>query len=255
LEAAQDTARDDVPLLEVRNLYKAFGANQVLRGVNLRCDRGTTTVILGQSGTGKSVLLKHLIGLLAPDSGEVIVGGQTVHLLGRRALRQLRTQFGVVFQSAALFDSLSVAENVEFPLREHLRALPESEIRKKAQAKLAQLGLQDAADRYPSEISGGMRKRVGLARAVILDPNIVLYDEPTTGLDPITAESVNAMVQEAAVKLRVTSLVISHDVASAFRIADRIAVLHEGEIVAQGTPKEVKRSHHDFVVRFLAAGS
>jgi phospholipid/cholesterol/gamma-HCH transport system ATP-binding protein len=242
---------DRPPMISVKELYRAFGAHRVLTGVNLDVDEGTTTVILGGSGSGKTVLMKHIIGLLKPDSGQVFVDGEDVVPLDDRELERVRRKFGMVFQGSALFDSMTVYENVSFPLREHSR-LSEADIRKKVAEKLSIVGLEDVEDRYPADLSGGMRKRVGLARAIVRDPKIVLYDEPTTGLDPITTDYVDEMILTAKEKLGVTSLVISHDVASAFKVADQIAFLSDGKIVAHAPPAELRRSTHPVVKLFLS---
>ena len=238
-------------MIAVVDLHKSFRDNEVLRGVNLEVARGTTTVILGGSGSGKSVLMKHMIGLLRPDSGSIRVDGEAIETLGERELQRIRTKFGMVFQAAALFDSMSVGENVSFPMREHTK-LTEAEIAKRVTAKLEVVGLAGVEEKFPAELSGGMRKRVGLARALALDPEIVLYDEPTTGLDPITTDYVDDMILAAKAQLGVTSVVISHDIGSAFKVADRVAVLHEGLIVAEGPPAEVRASKDPFVRKFLA---
>jgi phospholipid/cholesterol/gamma-HCH transport system ATP-binding protein len=208
-------------------------------------------VILGGSGSGKTVLMKHIIGLLKPDSGEVWVDGTDITKLQGRDLQEHRQSMGMVFQNAALFDSLTVGDNVAFPLREHTR-LNEEEIRKRVKEKLAVVSLFDVEPKYPAELSGGMRKRVGLARAIIRDPKIVLYDEPTTGLDPLTTENVDDMIITARQKLGVTSVVISHDIGSAFHIADRIAMLHHGKIVEEGPPEKVRNSKDPHTREFLA---
>ena len=239
------------PAIRTVDLCKSFGDNRVLRGINLDFEPGTTTVILGGSGSGKTVLMKHLIGLFRPDSGKVFVDGQDITDIRGQALNELRMKFGMVFQWAALFDSMNVGENVSFPLREHRPDLSESEIAERVAERLALFGLHGVEGKFPSDLSGGMRKRVGLARAIILDPQIVLYDEPTTGLDPITTEYVDEMILRAKDKLGVTSVVISHDIASAFHVADQIAFLYEGEIVAYGKPDEVRASEHKFVAEFL----
>ncbi|MBI5547594.1 MAG: ATP-binding cassette domain-containing protein, partial [Deltaproteobacteria bacterium] len=212
---------------------------------------GTTMVVLGGSGSGKTVLIKHMIGLLRPDRGRVIVDGEDLVPLDDRALDRVRRKFGMVFQAAALFDSMTVFDNVAFPLREHSKA-SEEEIARTVHEKLEVVGLKDIDDKFPAELSGGMRKRVGLARAIALDPKIVLYDEPTTGLDPITTDYVDEMILDAQRKLGVTSVVISHDIASAFHIADEIAYLEEGRIAACGPPEVLRRSPHPGLVRFLS---
>ena len=238
-------------MIEIRDVHKSFGDNHVLRGVNLQVPEGATTVIIGASGSGKSVLVKHMIGLLRPDEGQVIVEGEDTTVLSERALERVREKFGMVFQGAALFDSMSVGENVGFPLREH-RNLKEREINDIVARKLTLLSLEGAEGLMPAELSGGMRKRVGLARAIVLDPRIILYDEPTTGLDPITANSVDEMIIEAKEKLGVTSVVITHDIASSFRVGDYVAMIHEGVIVDQGPPEKIRRSSHPYVRKFFS---
>jgi phospholipid/cholesterol/gamma-HCH transport system ATP-binding protein len=240
-------------MIQVRDLWKAFGDNQVLRGITLTIARGETYVVLGGSGSGKTVLMKHVIGLLKPDRGTVHVDGVEISALEGKALTEARQVFGMVFQWAALFDSMTVYENVAFPLRERGHAPPAEEVRQKCLAKLKVVDLgEEVLDRYPAELSGGMRKRVALARALVSDPRVVLYDEPTTGLDPITTDYVDGMILAAKRKLGITSMVISHDVASAFRVADRLAVLYDGRLVAEGTPAEVKASRDPYVQRYLS---
>ena len=238
-------------MIDVRDLYKSFAGFPVLTGINLQMREGTTTVVLGASGSGKTVLMKHIMGLFKPDSGHVIVDGQDVTVMGRQDLSKFRERMGMVFQSSALFDSMTVGDNVAFPLREHSK-LSEPEIQAKVKEKLAVVDLHDVEEKYPAELSGGMRKRVGLARAIVREPKIVLYDEPTTGLDPLTTESVDEMIIHARERLSVTSVVISHDIGSAFHIADRIAVINEGRIVAEGTPAEVRKTTEPFTRQFLA---
>jgi phospholipid/cholesterol/gamma-HCH transport system ATP-binding protein len=242
---------DRMPMISVRDLYKSFGSHEVLSGVNLDVEEGTTCVILGGSGSGKTVLMKHVIGLLKPDRGQVFVEGEDVVPLSDLELERVRRKFGMVFQGSALFDSMTVYENVAFPLREHSK-LSEQDMRKRVEEKLAIVGLHDVADLFPASLSGGMRKRVGLARAIVRDPKIVLYDEPTTGLDPITTDYVDEMILTAKVKLGVTSLVISHDVASAFKVADQIAFLSGGKIVAHAPPAKLRESTHPVVKLFLS---
>jgi phospholipid/cholesterol/gamma-HCH transport system ATP-binding protein len=239
------------PVIEVRDLWKTFGGNQVLRGVWLQMLPGTTTVVLGASGSGKTVLMKHIMGLFKPDRGEVIVDGENISAMDRQQLSKFRTRMGMVFQNSALFDSLTVGENVAFPLREHTK-LSEEEIQKRVRDTLAIVELHGVEDKYPAELSGGMRKRVGLARAIVREPKIVLYDEPTTGLDPLTTESVDEMIIGAREKLHVTSVVISHDIGSAFHIGDHIAMLHEGKIVEEGPPEKLRHSQEPHTQRFLA---
>jgi phospholipid/cholesterol/gamma-HCH transport system ATP-binding protein len=240
------------PVIDVQDLYKSFSGFAVLKGINLRMMEGTTTVVLGGSGSGKTVLMKHIMGLFKPDRGQVIVDGKNVSTMGRQELAVFRERMGMVFQSSALFDSMTVGDNVAFPIREHNPGLSEAEIMDKVKEKLAVVDLHDVEQKYPAELSGGMRKRVGLARAIIRDPKIVLYDEPTTGLDPITTESVDEMIIHARERLRVTSVVISHDIGSAFHIGDRVAVINEGRIVEEGTPAELRKTQEPFTRQFLA---
>lgn len=239
------------PIIQIKAVHKAFGDNEVLRGIDLDIEEGTTVVILGGSGSGKTVLMKHMIGLLKPDRGQVLVDGEEITGLQGEELARVRRKFGMVFQAAALFDSMNVYDNVSFPLREHSK-LSESEIRARVKEKLGIVGLQNIESLFPADLSGGMRKRVGLARAIILDPKIVLYDEPTTGLDPITTEYVDEMILDARRELGVTSVVISHDIASAFKVGDKIAFLHEGRIVEQGPPSQLRHSEHPAVKAFLS---
>ena len=240
------------PVIDVQDLYKSFAGFPVLMGINLKMMEGTTTVVLGASGSGKTVLMKHIMGLFKPDHGQVIVDGENVSTMSRQQLAVFRERMGMVFQSSALFDSMTVGDNVAFPLREHNPGLSEREIREKVKEKLAVVDLHDVEQKFPAELSGGMRKRVGLARAIVREPKIVLYDEPTTGLDPLTTESVDEMIIHARERLSVTSVVISHDIGSAFHIGDRIAVINEGRIVEEGTPQEVRRTKEPFTQHFLA---
>jgi len=240
------------PMISVQDLWKSFGDNHVLTGINLDVEEGSTCVILGGSGSGKTVLMKHMIGLLKPDKGKVIVDGEDIVPMDERDLERVRRKFGMVFQGAALFDSMTVYENVAFALREHSN-LSEEQIRAKVREKLGIVGLRDVEEKYPADLSGGMRKRVGLARAIALEPKIVLYDEPTTGLDPITTDYVDEMILDAKRALGVTSVVISHDVASSFKVGDTIAFLADGKIVAQLPPKKLRQSQHPAVKLFLSS--
>jgi phospholipid/cholesterol/gamma-HCH transport system ATP-binding protein len=240
-------------MIEVRDLHKTFGEQHVLRGVDLRIERGLITVIIGGSGQGKTVLLRHLIGLEKPDRGQIFVDGHDIVPVGEHQMIEVRRKFGMVFQHAALFDSMNVYENVSFPLREHSRK-PEAERRELVRKLLEAVHLPGIEHKFPGELSGGMRKRVGLARALILNPEIILYDEPTTGLDPIATKNVDDMIFETSQQFKVTSVVISHDIPSTLRIADRIAMLYEGRIVAYGTPDEIRRATHPQLRRFLALG-
>ena len=241
---------DRPPMISVQDLWKSFGDNHVLTGIDLDIEEGSTCVILGGSGSGKTVLMKHMIGLLKPDKGKVIVDGEDIVPMGERDLERVRRKFGMVFQGAALFDSMTVYENVSFALREHT-GLSEEQIRAKVREKLGIVGLRNVEERYPAELSGGMRKRVGLARAIVLDPKIVLYDEPTTGLDPITTDYVDDMILTAKQELQVTQVVISHDIASSFKVADKVAFLFKGKIVAEGPPRELRHHPHAELQHFL----
>lgn len=236
------------------NVHKAFrsGRDKVLNGVNLEFPAGRLTYILGSSGAGKSVMLKHILGLLKPDSGEVWVSGRKINNLSDAQLRETRNQFGMLFQNSALFDDMTLYENVAFPLWEHTR-LPDSDVRAKVTHALTILGMPKGYDKFPNEISGGMRKRVGLARAIIREPRILLYDEPTTGLDPVTRTTVDELIETLKRELKLTSIVISHDIPSALLLADRIAFLHKGEIIFWGEPHEFRLCEHEAVQAFLNA--
>jgi phospholipid/cholesterol/gamma-HCH transport system ATP-binding protein len=237
-------------VIRLINLNKSFKNQQVLRDLNLTIPSGQTTVIIGQSGSGKSVLLKHMIGLIQPDSGEIWVEDQNVNRLGERQLYRLRRRFGMLFQEGALFDSINVGENVAFPLREHLK-LSHTEISRIVTEKLALVGLAGIEGKMPSELSGGMRKRVALARAIALEPDIMLFDEPTTGLDPMMTASIDHLILETQKKFQMTCVVISHDIQSVFRIAHNIAMLYEGRIIEQGSPEVFRRSANPSVQDFL----
>jgi phospholipid/cholesterol/gamma-HCH transport system ATP-binding protein len=240
--------------ISLRHVTKSFrgGRDQILKGVNIDFPRGKLTYILGSSGAGKSVTLKHILGLIQPDSGTVEVAGRDLSKLSNRQLVEHRQLFGMLFQNSALFDDITVFENVAFPLREHT-SLPETQIEEKVVAALKSLGMQGGYDKFPNELSGGMRKRVGLARAIIREPQILLYDEPTTGLDPVTRTTVDELIEELKSRLHLTSLVISHDIPSALLLADRIAFLHQGQIVFWGEPDEFRRAEHPAIRAFLDA--
>jgi phospholipid/cholesterol/gamma-HCH transport system ATP-binding protein len=252
MSAASPAPAAERPMIQIVDLHKTFGEQKVLTGINVTIPEGSTCVILGGSGSGKTVLMKHMIGLLKPDSGQVIVDGEDLVPLGDAQLEQVRRKFGMVFQAAALFDSMTVYENVAFPLREHRKKMPEEQVRELVRAKLKLMGLSASVEpKFPADLSGGMRKRVGLARAVVMDPKIVLYDEPTTGLDPITTDYVDEMILAAQRELKVTSVVISHDISSAFNVADYIAFLSKGLIVEFGPPEQLRASEHPAVKLFL----
>jgi len=240
--------------VRVRNLTKRFGTNLVLENLDLDIERHKVNVILGASGAGKSVLIKHFMCLLRPDSGHIWVDGTDVFGLDARELSVFRRKFGLVFQFAALFDSLTVEENCAFPLKEHTKKSKE-EIRGIVKEKLAALGLDGTQRKYPGELSGGMRKRVGLARAIVMDPQFILYDEPTTGLDPIMADVIDQLVRSLQRRLGVTTVVVTHDMTSAFKVADRVAMLHEGRIVYSGTVEETRNTRDPLVRQFIEGSS
>jgi phospholipid/cholesterol/gamma-HCH transport system ATP-binding protein len=244
--------------VRLENVHKKFrgGRDHVLRGVSLEFPAGQLSYILGSSGAGKSVLLKHVLGLMKPDSGKVWVAGKNMADLKGDELAEHRKLFGMLFQNSALFDDMTVFENVAFPLREHTK-LSDAEIRAAVERNMNLLGMPGGAashyDKYPNELSGGMRKRVALARAIIREPSILLYDEPTTGLDPVTRVTVDELIETLKRELKLTSLVISHDIPSALLLADRIAFLHQGQIVFWGTPAEFKECSHEAIQSFLTA--
>ncbi len=237
-------------MIDIRDLTKSFDDHLVLDRVNLTIHTGETMVIIGRSGCGKSVLLKHIIGIMKPDDGSILIDGVEITMLAGRALDDVRKKFGMLFQGAALFDSLTVEGNVGFPLREHTTLEPGA-IRQRVQECLALVGLQDVEELHPAELSGGMRKRVGLARAIAMNPEIILYDEPTTGIDPIMGDVVNELIIAMRDRLKVTSVVVTHDMRSAYKVADRIAMLYNGAIVEVGTPDAIKASTHPVVQQFI----
>ncbi len=237
-------------MIEARDLFKSFGTHPVLQGTNLKIDTGEAVVIIGRSGGGKSLLLKHLIGLLLPDSGAVLIDGEDISHKNERQLLQVRQKFGMLFQGAALFDSMTVAENVGFPLRRE-RKWTEQEISAKVSEALAMVELPGIEKQKPAELSGGMRKRVGLARAIVYRPQIILYDEPTTGLDPVVADSIDRLIIGIHQRLKVTTVAVTHDMRSAGRIAQRILMLYHGRIHFAGTPEEVFKCPDPIVHRFV----
>jgi phospholipid/cholesterol/gamma-HCH transport system ATP-binding protein len=232
-------------MIEIINVSKTFDGHKVLDNLNLNIKTGESTVIIGRSGCGKSVLLKHIIGLLQPDSGHVLIDGKDITRMDEKELSAVRLRFGMLFQGAALFDSLNILENVGFALIEHTDT-PRAEIVKRVKESLTLVGLKDIEYKKPAELSGGMRKRVGLARAIIVRPEIMLYDEPTTGIDPI-----NDLIIKLHTKLNVTSIAVTHDMTSAYKIADRVAMLYNGKIVADGTPDEIKSAKDPIVKQFI----
>jgi phospholipid/cholesterol/gamma-HCH transport system ATP-binding protein len=237
-------------MIEVCDLHKRFGANQILNGVSFRIEKGESVVIIGRSGGGKSVLLKHLIGLIKPDSGQVLIQGQDIACLDERQMLPVRHNFGMVFQGAALFDSMTVAENVAFAFRRD-RSLSSAEISKRVAEVLDMVDLPGTEQKKPAELSGGMRKRVGLARAIIYQPQIVLYDEPTTGLDPIVSDSIDKLMMRVHNRLGVTTVVVTHDMRSARRVGQRVMLLHDKKIYASGEPDEFFGSQDPIVRRFI----
>lgn len=241
-------------MIEIRDVHKHFGPKHVLRGTTLTIASGESVTIIGQSGCGKSVLLKHLVGLLLPDSGSVTVDGVNISHAKRRELYNVRKAFGVLFQSAALFDSMTVEENVSLGLRHHTRMGP-ADIAARVQECLSLVRMDGTQKLKPSELSGGMRKRVGLARAIAMRPQYILYDEPTTGLDPITADSINELIMDLNRELNVTTVVVTHDMVSAYKVSDRIVMLHEGQVIFSGTPEETQNASLDIVRRFVTGES
>ena len=239
----------------LRDVHKSFGGGryQVFKGVNLDVKRGEITFVLGPSGVGKSVMLKHILGLLKPDSGDVLIFGQPILYDKPAALNEMRKHFGMLFQYAALFDDMTVFQNVAFPLVEHRRGMSREEMRQRVSDKLLAVGLQpeQSMDKFPSELSGGMKKRVGLARAIVLEPEILLYDEPTTGLDPVSRAMVDDLIIDTNKKFGLTSVVISHDIPSALFSADHIAFLFDGQIVFYGSTAEFRKCDHPMVQSFL----
>jgi phospholipid/cholesterol/gamma-HCH transport system ATP-binding protein len=236
--------------IQCRDIWKSFYGKRVLTGLDLDIEKGKTLVIIGQSGCGKSVLLKHFVGLLSPDRGSIVVDGEEITRMNRKNLFRIRMRFGMVFQGAALFDSLTVGENVCLALKEHTTKSDE-EISSIAHDRLKLVGLESAIDKMPAELSGGMKKRVGIARAIAMDPACVLYDEPTTGLDPIMADVINNLILKLKESMDITSVVVTHDMPSAYKVADKIAMLHDGKIIFQGTPDEVRHSDNAFLDQFI----
>jgi len=241
-------------LIEIRDLHKSFGTQEVLKGVDLQIERGKMTVILGVSGCGKSVFLKHLIGLLRPDRGEILLEGEDIARAKEVRMNQILKRFGMLFQNAALFDSMTVEENAAFPLVEHSKLSPE-EIRRIVQEKLRVVGLPKIETKYPSELSGGMRKRLALARALAMDPEILLYDEPTTGLDPIVSDVIEDLIRETQLRLGHTGVAITHSLKTCFKLADRVAMMEDGKIIICTTPEEFRASTDPRVRQFLASTS
>jgi len=241
-------------MIEIVNLAKAFEGHVVLDNMNLTLQDGETVVVIGRSGTGKSVLLKHIIGIMKPDSGQVVIDGEDITKLDEKELNLLRLKFGMLFQGAALFDSLNVRDNVAFNLTEHTKA-DEKTVNKRVAECLEMVGLHGIEDLKISELSGGMKKRVGLARAICMNPKIILYDEPTTGVDPIGADAINELIKELHGKLKALAVVVTHDMVSAYKVADRIAMLYKGKIVEIGTPQEIKNTKNPVVHQFITGAA
>ncbi len=237
-------------MIRIANLHKSFGDNKVLCGVNLKVNKDETLVIIGQSGSGKSVLLKHIIGIMKPDKGKVYVDGIEITSLKGNEIHKITRKFGMLFQGSALFDSMTVGENISFGIRRYLN-ISEDEIQKLVSESLDKVGLKGIENLMPHELSGGMKKRVGLARAISYKPEIILYDEPSTGIDPIRADAINELIKIMKDKLKGASVVITHDMVSAYKVADRIAMLYEGRIIEEGNPLEIQGSKNPIVQQFI----
>jgi len=237
-------------MIEIKELAKSFNTHKVLDSLNLTIEKGTTCVIIGRSGCGKSVLLKHIVRVLMPEKGKIYIDGKDLDRLNEKELDSLRLRIGLVFQGGALFDSLTVGENVGFGLIEYTKT-SKKELLERIEEALCLVGLSGIVNLMPAELSGGMKKRVALARAICVKPDIILYDEPTTGVDPITADSINELIKSLHDKLKVTSVVVTHDMKSAYRVADRIAMLYQGKIIAEGTPEEIQNTQHPVVHQFI----
>jgi phospholipid/cholesterol/gamma-HCH transport system ATP-binding protein len=248
-------SRDGKPaaetVVELQGVKKTYGTQKVLRGVDLKVYRRETLVIIGRSGTGKSVSIRHIIGLEQPDEGRVVVFGKDLAGMRRSERDAMRLKMGYLFQSGALLNWMTIAENVELPLVEHRRKMPAAERRARVIEKLRLVEMEDARDKFPAEISGGMKKRAALARAVILDPAIILYDEPTSGLDPVIASTINDLIVQTGKTLETTQVVVTHDMESAYKIGHRIAMLYEGKIIAEGTPGEIQKTENPIVRQFI----
>lgn len=240
--------------IEIKNLHKNFNGLQVLKGLDLSIEKGETLVIIGRSGCGKSVLLKHIIGILKPDLGGVFVDGIDITKMNEYGLTEYRKRFGMLFQGAALFDSLTISENVSFGIDEHMN-LSENEKNNRVREYLAMVGLKGIEDKKPAELSGGMKKRVGLARAIAMHPEFILYDEPTTGIDPIMGDIINDLILKLHDQLRITSIAVTHDMVSAYKIADRIAMVYDGKVVLTGSPEEIKESEDPIVRQFISGSA
>lgn len=242
-------------MIRLRGLRKRLGAKQVLNGVDLDIPTGETVVVMGRSGTGKSVLLKHIVGLMQPDAGTIEIDGEVINGMREKDLNRVRRRFGMLFQSAALFDSMTVGENIALPMREHMK-LRDGEARRRMLERLEWVGLEGSVENQkPASLSGGMKKRVGLARAIAIDPDYILYDEPTTGLDPVMADTINKLIRSLQERMNITSVVVTHDLQCAWHVGDRIALLHEGRVAYQGTPDEAKETQDPLMRQFMEAAS
>ena len=249
-KVAKPGSNKDIPLVQVKSLSKSFGKQVVLKEISLEVGQGETLSVLGRSGTGKSVLLKLIIGLHKPDSGSIRVNGEEVTKLGLKELNEVRKKVGFLFQQAALYDSLSIEENVGFPLRRHF-SMSDEESRKRVRELLASVGMEKDAHKLPGELSGGMQKRVGLARALALEPDIMLFDEPTAGLDPITAAEIDDLILRLQKERHMSSVVVTHDIHSARAVSDRVALMRDGQLLIEGTFENLQKSRDPFVMRFL----
>ncbi len=241
-------------MIKVIDLYKSFNDNNVLNGVNLTVETGDCIAIIGKSGSGKSVLLKHLLGLMQPDSGEVWIDNKIIHGLTFRELQKLRSKIGMVFQSGALFDSMTVSENIKLAL-ERLTELNNDEVEEKIKASLEEIGMEGTENLMPSELSGGMKKRVGIARAIAFEPDYLFYDEPTTGLDPIMSDIINKLIVKFQAKKKITSVIVTHSMKTVYDVVDRVLMIHDGKIQFNGTPKEIKNSTNKTVSMFVQGKS
>jgi len=237
-------------MIEIIDIYKSFNGQEVLRGVNLKVEEGQTLALIGGSGKGKSVLLKHIIGLTKPDRGKILIDNQDISKLRGRSLKRLKERFGIVFQGGALFDSMTAFENVAFPLKEKTR-MRASLIRETVFKELARVGLSGAEHKYPAEISGGMKKRVALARCLVMNPEIVLFDEPTTGLDPLMSNAIHQLIRTCQKSLNFTAIIVTHEIPAIFPLVDRVAMLYDGKIIAEGTPEEIETSKDPVIHQFI----
>ncbi len=251
MEHAKSNPTEQTPILEIKGLVKKFGQRTVLKDISMSFDQGKTTAIIGPSGCGKTVLVKHLICLLRPSLGEILFKGQRIDGLSEQALAPIRTRIGFLFQAGALFDSLTVKENILFPVRQHAPQIHGKEADDLVRSKLTMVGLDGFQDHYPSSLSGGQQKRVALARAIALDPEVILYDEPTTGLDPIRSDVINELVLKLQRELNVTSVVVTHDMKSAYKVGDRIVMLHDGNIIVDGDADHIQNHTHPIVQQFI----